>query len=92
MADLGIKLRDAAKSGDAETVKKIVAECGPEVVNFKDRSGFTPLHMASMFDHKECCTILLEAGADKTIQSADGETAADVGKVTLGNYINSFKK
>eukprot|EP01132_Coremiostelium_polycephalum_P001075 gene1075-1361_t len=79
--DSGVKLRDAAKSGDVENVKKLVKE-GPKVVNYTDRTGFTPLHMASMFGHKDICTILLENGADKTIVSVDGETASDVAKET----------
>ncbi|EGG15291.1 hypothetical protein DFA_10125 [Cavenderia fasciculata] len=47
----GQKLRDAAKSGDIETVKKIVKE-SPTSVNYKDRTGYTPLHMASMYVFK----------------------------------------
>eukprot|EP01133_Synstelium_polycarpum_P008166 gene8166-9599_t len=88
----GPKLRDAAKSGDEEAVRKLVKE-GLTTINYKDRTGYTPLHMASMFGHKNICEILLEAGADNTIASIDGETAADVAKgVTLGNFISNFKK
>ncbi|KYQ90571.1 hypothetical protein DLAC_09201 [Tieghemostelium lacteum] len=93
MTELGPKLRDFAKSGDEENVKKIVTEGGLDAINYKDRIGYTPLHMASMFGHKNICTILLEGGADKTITNSDGETASDVAKgITLGNYIRDFKK
>ncbi|GAM26601.1 hypothetical protein SAMD00019534_097760 [Acytostelium subglobosum LB1] len=91
MSENGPKLRDAAKSGDEEAVRRLSKE-GPSVVNYKDRTGYTPLHMAAMFGHKNICQILLENGADKTIPSIDGETAADVAKgITIGNYIKDFK-
>ncbi|EGC37117.1 hypothetical protein DICPUDRAFT_150282 [Dictyostelium purpureum] len=91
--DNGNKLRDAAKSGDEERCKELIKEGPNTIINYKDRSGFTPLHMAAMFGHKNICTILLENGADKTIQSLDNETPSDVAKtVTLGNYINTFSK
>ncbi|EFA83002.1 hypothetical protein PPL_03783 [Heterostelium album PN500] len=88
----GPKLRDAAKSGDEENVRKLAAG-GPDVVNYRDKVGYTPLHMAAMFGHSTICQILLENGADKTILSSDNETAADVAKgLTISNMINNFKK
>ncbi|KAK5584161.1 hypothetical protein RB653_005768 [Dictyostelium firmibasis] len=93
MSDNGAKLRDAAKSGNEELVKNLISEGPSSILDYKDRTGFTPLHMAAMFGHQKICTLLLEAGASNDIKTIDDETACDVAKtVTLGNYIKNFKK
>ena len=37
-----------------------------------------PLHEAAAFDRPECIRTLLDAGADRTRASTDGETALDI--------------
>jgi ankyrin repeat protein len=49
--------------------------------------------MAAMFGHTGLVRLLLQKGADPTITSNDGETAADVAKgMVLANEIRNFKK
>ena len=48
-------------------------------VNMQEhRNGWTALHFASENGHVDTCRVLLEYGADPTIESHDGKTAADV--------------
>ncbi|MBR5888324.1 MAG: ankyrin repeat domain-containing protein [Akkermansia sp.] len=56
------KLLDAAKNGETELVKLLIA-AGADV-NQADILGETPLHNAAIFGHAECVKLLLAAGAD----------------------------
>jgi oxysterol-binding protein-related protein 1/2 len=40
--------------------------------------GWTPLHLASYFGHRETVEILLDAGADRSLRSGDGQTAREI--------------
>jgi len=57
-AAAGQAMREAAKTGDLEGVKKHL-EAGADI-NFKDRQGNTALHMAALFGHREIVHFLLE--------------------------------
>eukprot|EP00485_Elphidium_margaritaceum_P009061 CAMPEP_0202686562 /NCGR_PEP_ID=MMETSP1385-20130828/2311_1 /ASSEMBLY_ACC=CAM_ASM_000861 /TAXON_ID=933848 /ORGANISM="Elphidium margaritaceum" /LENGTH=274 /DNA_ID=CAMNT_0049341159 /DNA_START=213 /DNA_END=1033 /DNA_ORIENTATION=- len=46
--------------------------------NVCDDMGYTPLHCSAMNDDERIIQLLLEHGADKTITSLDGESAADL--------------
>ena len=56
------KLLEAAKNGETELVKLLIA-AGADV-NQADKDGETPLHNAAIFGHAECVKLLLAAGAD----------------------------
>ena len=61
--DLQKEIIKAAKSGDAETVKRLV-ENDPTLLDARDKDGSTPLHCASWKGHAEVVKTLLELGAD----------------------------
>lgn len=65
-----LKLLDAARNGDLQTVTAIL-EAGPYLVNCRDVDGrqSTPLHFAAGYNHPEVVKLLLEKGAD--IQARD---------------------
>lgn len=54
-------LREAAASGDVETIQKLLKQ--GVIVNISHRYGKTALHMAAENGRPEACRLLLEAGA-----------------------------
>jgi ankyrin repeat protein len=61
-ADLNQKLMEAAESGDADEVRRLIAE-GADV-NFTTEHGFRPLLMAVYYAHLDAARVLLAHGAD----------------------------
>lgn len=47
-------------------------------INCKDDQGLTPLHWAVFYNAEEMVKLLLQKGADKTIESKKGKTAWDI--------------
>lgn len=45
------------------------------LLNYKNRSGNTPLHWAAVNGHLSCVKVLMDAGADPTITNAAGHDA-----------------
>jgi ankyrin repeat protein len=43
-------------------------------INEADSQGWTPLHWAAYFDHKEVLHLLIDHGADKTLENSTGQT------------------
>eukprot|EP01102_Stenamoeba_stenopodia_P003224 TRINITY_DN1315_c0_g1_i2.p1 TRINITY_DN1315_c0_g1~~TRINITY_DN1315_c0_g1_i2.p1 ORF type:complete len:148 (+),score=44.55 TRINITY_DN1315_c0_g1_i2:2-445(+) len=89
-AAAGQAMREAAKTGDLEAVKKHL-ETGADI-NFKDRQGNTALHMAALFGHREIVHFLLEKGANKTITNNYKETPEEVANgMVLAEEIRDWK-
>jgi ankyrin repeat protein len=71
---------EAAKKGDLEAVKKILA-AHPELANAKDKNHRfveTVLHKASGAGHKAVVALLIEEGADVNAGDIDDSTSLDV--------------
>jgi len=67
-------LHKAAKEGDMEKVKSLLAE-NPDKIDDKDPIyGYTPLHRAAHQGHYEVAEYLLDQGADVNAESKKGET------------------
>jgi len=64
---------DAAKKGDLQTVKKILAQ-NPSKLNATDEDKYTPLHWACMRAHWDVAKYLIEKGADLNVAGGDGGT------------------
>ena len=47
-------------------------------VNFRDKTGETPLHKAAYCNHDAVCAVLIEAGADRDIPNEHGSIAMDL--------------
>ena len=64
------EIHDAARSGDLETVKHLLA-ADPELVHARDPNGATPLHLAARGVHAALVRYLVAHGADVTIRDAN---------------------
>lgn len=62
----------AVADGDAEAARELLADAPPELIEAKDRSGFTALHYASFNGDLECVMTLLAAGASAEAPDASG--------------------
>ena len=65
---------------DAVPLVSILAECGAQLDPDRQGDGWTPLHLAAMFDKIAVVLKLLEFGADPTVKARNGETPEDVAK------------
>ena len=63
MADPAREVIKAAKSGDAERLRALLAN-DESLINARDKDGSTPLHCAVWKGHQHVVAVLLEAGAD----------------------------
>jgi len=59
----GDELRDAARSGDVPTIKRLLSETTGLVFS-ADQDGYIPLICASMEGHTEAATLLLNIGGN----------------------------
>ena len=78
-----------AASRNLETVRAVLT--GRPDVNARQQLGYTPLMGAAAAGDPEMVDLLLAAGADPTLVSEDGKTAADVanehGHPAVANYL-----
>src|SRR5215203_3662891 len=66
-------LSDAARTGNWETVRSLIASGAKgDIVNAPDNDGTRPLHWAVRADELEIADLLLKAGADATAQNRLG--------------------
>ena len=70
-------LHKAAFWGHEHVVCYLVHECGLDV-DLQDCDGDTAIHDAARFGHKGVVEILLDAGADTTIENGDGMTVGEL--------------
>lgn len=73
----GAEIHNAAKDGDLAKVKALVL-ADPAIVNAKDSTGSTPLHLAAAGGHKEVVQFLIDNKADVHAKNRSGETPMDV--------------
>lgn len=74
----GGSIFEAAKTGDAEGVRKLLAQ-GPALLNQGDVAfGATPLHWAALRGQADVAKLLLAQGADVNVRNKDGETPLQV--------------
>jgi ankyrin repeat protein len=77
-----VALSDAARTGNWETVRSLIASGAKgDVVNAPDKDGTRPLHWAARADELEIADLLLKAGADATAQNRLGLTAINLAAV-----------
>jgi ankyrin repeat protein len=70
-------LNKAAYFGHANVIEYLIGIEGCDV-NAKDANGDTPLQDAVHHGHTEAITLLLQAGANKSVQNPEGKTALDL--------------
>jgi uncharacterized protein len=64
----GVNLFEASALGHVERVQERLAD-EPALVNAYSHDGWTPLHLASFFGHREVASLLLARGADVNARS-----------------------
>ncbi len=69
---LSEQLYEAAKKGEIDNVSTLIKN-GADV-NFQDKDGVTPLHMASFYGHAAVASKLLNEKANPNLTRADGFT------------------
>ena len=75
-----ISILDAAEIGDIEAVKQHIA-AGTDLNAVGGLLGWTPLHFAAAFGHKEIAELLIAKGADVNAADRDHYTPLDLTKV-----------
>jgi ankyrin repeat protein len=68
MPDLAKEIIKAAKSGDAERIKALLAN-DKSLIDARDKDGSTPLHCAVWKGQQRVVELLLAAGADANAQN-----------------------
>ena len=69
-----ITIWEAIDGGEIEVLKAVIAD-GSNVNAQKTSNGWTPLHYAARWGHKEVVELLIAAGADVNVKFEDGKTA-----------------
>lgn len=82
-------------SNDIELIRKILFEMGGiKCLNMRNIHGNTPLHIAAMYRNKEIISLLIDAGADKTIKNVYRNTPAQSAiyykKKEIGTFIDEY--
>lgn len=72
-------LHMATYNGDKETVQ-VFLNNSSTMIDQQDKRGFTPLHYAGYYGHETVTRLLLEHGADSTMQSVRGEKPVDLAR------------
>jgi ankyrin repeat protein len=72
----GVDLFEATALGKAERVRDLLAE-NPSLATTYSHDGWTPLHLASFFGHREVVDLLLEHGAPIDARSKSERFARD---------------
>lgn len=86
----------AAADNELDTVKQHISS-GSYTANSKDPNGYTPIHAAVSYGHKELIKYLIEQGGDVNIQDNEGDTPLhhveelEVAKLLVEQYKADYK-
>jgi len=86
--DINDALRDGIKAHDDKLCEELIAAKADP--NFRDSSGNTPLHLACSGDRTDTAKCLVRAGANVTIQNAEGHTALVLAAPLLRSKLNAL--
>lgn len=89
------RLRDAVKTSDMVTLREVLA-ANPELLNYQDEKGATPLHWAAEGQDLSVVAALVDLGADTTIKDELGYTPRELaywyGEFRMGAYTDICQK
>ncbi|MDQ7825248.1 MAG: ankyrin repeat domain-containing protein [Candidatus Eremiobacteraeota bacterium] len=63
----------AGENADVGKVRALLKK-NPGLINARDEDGYTPLHHAAAYNHKEAAELLISQHAEINVQGADGLT------------------
>lgn len=63
-----------ALDADPVSLKRLLDLVGPDEVDRRDSSGYTPLMVSLIYDRFDNALVLLEAGANPSLELSDGDT------------------
>ena len=89
-AAVGQRLREAARSGDTESLQLALSSSGPSIVNSQDQDGNTALMLASGNGDFEMVKCLFNAIAKTDVQNKRGETALTLARVHQHDKVRAF--
>lgn len=72
------KLRNAARTGHVDYLKKVFKHVRKEHINAGTGQGLTALHWAAARGHDDIVEFLVKHGANPTLMTNSGKTAADL--------------
>ncbi len=81
----GLNVFDIARSGNVESMKKLI-RINADTVNGSNDRGYTPLILASYYGRSEMVKLLIENGADVNFKSSQGTALCGVaykGDITI---------
>ena len=73
-------LHKACKTNNVNEVLRQIYVCKHNI-NLQNNDGYTPLHLACIYGHRDIVVTLMMAGADEEITSCDFKTAAQVAEM-----------
>jgi ankyrin repeat protein len=88
---LGLSLIHFFAIGNCCDGIKLVLDAGFDV-NDPDSQGWTPLHWAAYFGHKEVCEFLMDRAADKGLKDSTGRTAHWISLFVGAKQLNELLK
>jgi ankyrin repeat protein len=77
-------LHCAAADGDVELARRVLATKRASI-EARDKSGFTPLHLAARGRRGEVVRCLVEAKANTSIETSNGKTALELARTNGGD-------
>jgi ankyrin repeat protein len=88
---LGLSLIHLFAIGNCSDGISLVLDAGFDV-NEPDSQGWTPLHWAAYFGHKEVCEFLVDRAADKGLKDSTDRTAHGVSLFVGAKQLNELLK
>ena len=89
--NLGLSLIHLFAIGNCNDGISLVLDAGFDV-NEPDLQGWTPLHWAAYFGHREVCEFLVDRAADKGLKDSTGRTAYGLSLFVGAEQLNELLK
>ncbi|XP_018560868.1 transient receptor potential channel pyrexia-like [Anoplophora glabripennis] len=69
-----------AELGGSNILEIILSDkrCTPDTVNLPDEKGWTPLHLAAQYYHRNCLKMLIKHGGDLTVVNSEDDSVIDI--------------
>lgn len=72
-----------AKAGNCKEIKSSPAHQIKKEINFQNKDGKTPLHIAYENNNIEAALLLIQLGANTTIRDKNGKTPYDLSPIQM---------